>query len=140
VAVHAEQAAGPGGVIEGIAAGVPYLAEPPDGDARRDAPAVVAWHLLNSPRTPPAFAAAVPLGGLDAWRVYFGLPMTGRRLPDGGFEELRRRIFEDAVLSVYRHVAGGAADEFPAAWAAVRAELGIAEGRIGVLGGSTGCS
>jgi hypothetical protein len=72
--------------------------------------------------------------------VYFGLPMTGRRLPDGGFEELRRRIFEDAVLSVYRQVAGGAADEFPAAWAAVRAELGIAEGPIGVLGGSTGCS
>jgi pimeloyl-ACP methyl ester carboxylesterase len=70
--------------------------------------------------------------------VYFGLPMTGRRLPDGGFEELRRRIFEDAVLSVYRHVAGGAADEFPAAWAAVRAELGIAEGPIGVLGGSMG--
>ena len=125
-------------MIEGIAAGVPYLAEPPDGDARRDAPAVVAWHLLDSPRTPPAFAAAVPLTGLRAWRVYFGLPMTGRRLPDGGFEELRRRIFEDAVLSVYRHVTGGAADEFPAAWAAVRAELGIPDGPIGVMGGSMG--
>ena len=125
-------------MIEGIAAGVPYLASPPDSGARRDAPAVVAWHLLDAPRTPPAFAAAVPLAGLDAWRVYFGLPLTGRRLPDGGFDELRRRVFEDAVLSVYRHVLCGAADEFPAAWAAVRAELGIADGPIGVMGGSMG--
>jgi hypothetical protein len=87
VAVHAEQAGRADGVIEGIAAGVPYLAEPPDGDARRDAPAVVAWHLPDSPRTPPAFASAVPLAGLGAWR---GLLRTAddrpaaarRRLPD----------------------------------------------------------
>jgi hypothetical protein len=44
-------------VTSGIAAGVPFVAAPPDGGPRRDAPAVVAWHLLDSPRTPEALAA-----------------------------------------------------------------------------------
>jgi hypothetical protein len=92
-------------VITGTAAGVPFVARPPDGGGRPDAPVVVAWHLLDSPRTPAAFAAAVPLAGLDAWRVYFGLPMTGARLPEGGEDELRRRVFADPVLELYRHVA-----------------------------------
>jgi hypothetical protein len=125
-------------VISGVAAGVPFVAAPPDGGPRRDAPAVLAWHLLDSPRTPEAFAAAVPLAGLDAWRVYFGLPMTGARLPDGGYEELRRRVFRDAVLEVYRYVTLGAVGEFPAAWPSVREQLGIAAGPIGVMGGSMG--
>ena len=71
-------------LIAGTAAGVPWVARPPHGGARPDAPAVVAWHLLDSPRTEAAFAAAVPLAGLDAWRIYFGLPLSGARLPEGG--------------------------------------------------------
>jgi dienelactone hydrolase len=122
-------------LITGVAAGVPYALHPGEG---ADSPVVAAWHLVDSPRTERAFAAAVPLDGLDAWRVYFGLPMTGARLPEGGMEELRRRIFADAVLQAYRHIAGGGADEFPAALAAVRKEHGIAGGPIGVLGGSMG--
>jgi pimeloyl-ACP methyl ester carboxylesterase len=122
----------------GTAAGVPFLAVPPDSGPREDAPVVVAWHLLDSPRTEAAFAAAVPLAGLDAWRIYFGLPMTGARLPADGYEELRRLVLADPVLNVYRYVAGGAADEFEDAFAAVREQLGIAEGPIGVMGGSMG--
>jgi pimeloyl-ACP methyl ester carboxylesterase len=99
---------------------------------------IVAWHLVDAPRTERAFAAAVPLHGLDAWRVYFGLPLTGARLPEGGWPELRRRVFQDPVLEVYQHIAGGGADEFPAALAEVRARLGIDAGPIGVLGGSMG--
>ena len=64
-------------MIAGVAAGVPYVALPPAGGARPDAPVVVAWHLLDAPRTEAAFAAAVPLTGLDAWKIYFGLPMSG---------------------------------------------------------------
>ena len=127
-------------MIAGVAAGVPYVALPPAGGARPDAPVVVAWHLLDPPRTEAAFAAAVPLTGLDAWKIYFGLPMSGSRLPAGGYDELRRLIFEDAVLNVYRHVVGGVADEFPAAFAAVAARLGIGDGPIGVMGGSMGAA
>lgn len=122
----------------GVAAGVPYVALPPRGGARPDAPAVVAWHLLDAPRTETAFAAAVPLNDLDAWRVYFGLPLSGSRTPAGGADEIRRRAMTDAVLELYRPVAAGAADEFPAALAAIRAELGIADGPIGLMGGSMG--
>ena len=39
----------------GTAAGVPYVALPPT-TGRADAPLVVAWHLLDPPRTPEAFA------------------------------------------------------------------------------------
>ena len=64
--------------------------------------------------------------------------MTGARLPEGGYEELWRRVSRDAVLEVYRYVAPGAVDEFPAAWASAREQLGIAAGPIGVMGGSMG--
>jgi pimeloyl-ACP methyl ester carboxylesterase len=125
-------------MITGTAAGVPFVATPPATGARADAPAVVAWHLVDAPRTEAAFAAAIPLAGLDAWRIYFGLPLTGSRLPEGGAEELQRRVFEDAVLNVHRHIVGGGADEFPAACRSVREQLGIEEGPIGVVGGSMG--
>jgi pimeloyl-ACP methyl ester carboxylesterase len=125
-------------LLTGTAAGVPWVARPPHGGARPDAPAVVAWHLLDSPRTEAAFAAAVPLHGLDAWRVYFGLPLSGARLPEGGYPELRRRVMLDPVLNVNMPVAAGAVEEFPAAWAAVRGQLGIDAGPIGVMGGSMG--
>lgn len=52
--------------ITGVAAGVPYVALPPAGD-RDGAPLVVAWHLVDPPRSEAAMAAAVPLAGdLDA--------------------------------------------------------------------------
>jgi dienelactone hydrolase len=127
-------------MITGTAAGVPFIAAPPTGGRRPGAPVVVAWHLVDAPRTEAAFAAAVPLAGLDAWRIYFGLPLTGSRLPEGGPDELRRRVFEDAILRVHQHIAGGGADEFPAAFASVRDQLGIDDGPLGVVGGSMGAA
>ncbi|HEY0001605.1 MAG TPA: hypothetical protein VGB74_14200 [Actinoplanes sp.] len=124
--------------FSGTAAGVPYLAVPPKGN-RPDAPVVVGYHMLDAPRTEAAFAAAVPLTGLDAWKIYFGLPMSGARLPAGGPEELRRLIMQDPVLNVHRDVTLGAAREFPEAYAAVRARLGIEPGvPLGIMGGSMG--
>jgi pimeloyl-ACP methyl ester carboxylesterase len=125
-------------LITGTAAGVPWVARPPHGGARPGAPAVVAWHLLDAPRTEAAFAAAVPLDGLEAWRIYFGLPLSGARLPEGGYPELQRRVMQDPVLNVNGPVAGGAVEEFPAAFAEVRERLGIKDGPIGALGGSMG--
>lgn len=87
---------------------VPYVAVPPAGGERPDAPVVVGYHLLDAPRTEVAFAAAVPLDGLDAWKLYFGLPMSGSRMPAGGREELWRLVSEDPIRNVYRHVALGA--------------------------------
>jgi pimeloyl-ACP methyl ester carboxylesterase len=120
--------------MEGVAAGVPYVVLPPETD-RPDAPTVVAWHLNDPPRTERAMAAALPLAGLDAWRVYLGLPLSGSRSPEGGLERLG---YEDAVLKVYGPIVFGAAEEFPAALAALRAEHGLGTGRLGVLGGSVG--
>jgi alpha-beta hydrolase superfamily lysophospholipase len=117
---------------------VPYAVLPPAGGERPDAPVVVAWHMLDTPRSEAAFAAAVPLSGLDAWRVYLGLPHSGARLPAGGLPELQERAMADAVLQVHVPVVAGAVAEFPAAFAAVRERFGIAAGPIGVLGGSVG--
>lgn len=65
----------------GVAAGVPFVAVPPTAAAGRSAPVVVAWHLMDAPRTEAALAAALPLDGLDAWRIYLGLPLCGSRTP-----------------------------------------------------------
>ncbi len=121
-------------MIRGIAAGVPYVASPPATD-RADAPVVVGWHLMDPPRSEAALAAALPLAGLDAWRVYLGLPLTGLRAPEGGIEKY---AYQDAVLNVFGPIGFGAAAEFPAAYSALRSELGLGGGRLAVLGGSHG--
>ncbi len=125
-------------VIQGTAAGVPFLAVPPEGD-RATAPVVIAWHLLSPPCTPEAFAAAIPLAGLDAWRIYLGMPMTGARLPEGGYDEIMRLGYEDAVRNLQYPIPRDAAAEFPAAFAALREQLDIgADVPVGLVGGSAG--
>lgn len=123
--------------ITGTAAGVPFVAVPPPGGTA-DAPVVVAWHLMDPPRTEAALASALPLDGLDAWRVYLGLPLHGSRFPDGGVEELMRRGYEDAVQNLYGPVSAQAAQEFAPAYAELRERFGFRDGPIGVLGGSLG--
>ncbi|GAA4549038.1 alpha/beta hydrolase [Pseudonocardia xishanensis] len=124
--------------VTGTAAGVPFLAVPPAGD-RATAPVVVAWHLLSPPCTPEAFAAAIPLAGLDAWRIYVGLPLSGARLPQGGYDEVMRLGYVDAVRHLQYPIPHGAAAEFPAAFAALRAQLGFgADVPVGLVGGSAG--
>ncbi|GHG21208.1 MULTISPECIES: alpha/beta hydrolase family protein [Amycolatopsis] len=124
-------------MIEGVAAGVPFVAVPP---ADQDAPAalVAGWHLMDEPSSEQAMAEAVPMAALQAWRVYFGLPLSGARLPEGGPEEVFRRASEDAVLNVFEPVTEQAAGEFPAALAELRDRLPGATGPLGVFGGSAG--
>jgi hypothetical protein len=116
--------------------GVPFLVAPA---SRPDAPVVLAWHLLDPPRTEAAMAAALPLAGLDAWKIYFGLPLSGSRAPAGGIDEIMRLGMEDAVLNLHWPIYEQAVAEFPAAFAELRKQFAIAdESAIGVLGGSAG--
>jgi dienelactone hydrolase len=126
--------------LSGHAAGVPFLAIPPTRAARRDAPVVLAWHLADPPRTEAAFAAALPLEGLDAWRIHLGLPLSGSRLPAGGYEELMRLGYEDAVLNLQGPTASQALEELGPALAALRDRLDLGDGPLGVLGGSMGAA
>ena len=83
-------------------------------------------------------AAALPLAGVDAWRVYFGLPLFGSRAPAGGMEAIMRRMMHDYVLDVFQPVVEGAAAEAPAAIAAVGTDLHIGDGPLAFVGGSAG--
>jgi pimeloyl-ACP methyl ester carboxylesterase len=124
--------------VTGTAAGVPYVAVPPLRADRENAPLVVAWHLMDPPRTPAAFQAAIPLDGLDAWRVYLTLPMFGERMRAGGMDEIFGLMGEDAVLKFYGPVELDAAAEFPAALADLQSQLAIMSTSLGLMGGSAG--
>jgi pimeloyl-ACP methyl ester carboxylesterase len=93
---------------------------------------------MDPPRTEAAFAAALPLAGLDAWRIYLGLPMCGSRLPAGGQDELMRLGYADAVLKLQGPIAAQGAEEFPAAFAELRDKLDLGAAPLGLLGGSMG--
>jgi pimeloyl-ACP methyl ester carboxylesterase len=117
-----------------IAAGVPYVAVPPERE-RPDAPVVVAWHLADPPRTETALATALPLAGLDAWRIYLGLPMHSSRSIDP--DEYMRLAYEDAVVNHFGPITAQARAEFPAAYAALADRFGFS-GPLALLGGSLG--
>lgn len=122
--------------ITGTAAGVPFTALPPAVDG--PAPLIVTWHMLDAPRTDAAFAAALPMTGVPAWRVHLGMPMCGARTPEGGLEAIIALARQDPLLAFLAPVARQAADEFPAALAALRDRLPVGDGPVGVLGGSLG--
>ncbi|MEV4345294.1 prolyl oligopeptidase family serine peptidase [Actinoplanes sp. NPDC049596] len=91
---------------------------------------MVGYHLLDEPSTPAAFADAVPLAGLDAWKIYLRLPV-----PSFSQDEL----MAEPVLSVHQHVVLGALAEFPSALASVRRSHGLFEDTpLCLMGGSMG--
>src|SRR5438067_4489975 len=111
--------------IQGVTAnGVPFVALPPEGATVARA-VVILWHGADPPRGDVALAAAVPLRRLPAWRLYLGMPLFSGRLPAGGYDEVTRLAFQDAVTLVFQPSIGGAVAEFPAALGDVRARLGI---------------
>ncbi len=126
--------------VRGTAAGVPFIAVPPEGPSSGATPIVIAWHLLDAPCTEAAFAAALPLAGLDAWRIYLGLPMHGSRQPAEGADELMRLAYEDAVLNLQGPVARQAFEELPAALDGLRRQLDLGHGPVGLVGGSLGAA
>ena len=122
--------------ITGTAAGVPFTALPPaDGGP---APLIVTWHMLDAPRSDAAFAAALPMNDLPAWRVHLGMPMCGARMVDGSMDAGLELMRKDPLMSFLSPFVRQAAEEFPAALASIRAQLPVGDGPIGVLGGSLG--
>src|SRR5438552_9584066 len=101
--------------------GVPYVVVPA---ASADAPVIVAWHLLDPPRTEVAMAAALPLDGLDATKIYLGLPMSGSRTPAGGIDEIMRLGMEEPVMNLHWPIHEQAVAEFPAAFAEISERFG----------------
>ena len=114
--------------------GVPAIVIPPEHE-RPESPVVVAWHLADPPSSETAMAAALPLAGLDAWRVYLGLPMHSSRSIDP--DEYMRLGYEDAVVNMFGPIAAQARAEFPAAYAALTDRYGLS-GPLALLGGSLG--
>lgn len=123
--------------VRGETAGVPFVALPPKR-ARVDASTVIVWHMHDPPRSETAMAAALPLRGVGAWRVYLGLPLSGSRLPDGGLDGFFALGYKDAVLNLYAPTVRQAVDEFPTALAELQRRNGLADGPIAVVGASIG--
>jgi pimeloyl-ACP methyl ester carboxylesterase len=93
---------------------------------------------MDPPRSERAMAAALPLTDVEAWKVYFGLPMMGERAPAGGFEEIMRMANEDGLLNLLSPVIESAAKELPEAVTALREQLGLESGALALVGGSAG--
>jgi dienelactone hydrolase len=124
--------------ITGTAAGVPFTALPPTGSGDGPAPLIVTWHMLDAPRTDAAFAAALPMAGLPAWRVHLGMPMCGARMVDGRLDAVVELARTDALLAFLAPFTRQAAEEFPAALSALRDQLPVQDGPVSLLGASLG--
>ncbi|SFH06506.1 alpha/beta hydrolase family protein [Amycolatopsis regifaucium] len=124
--------------VTGTAAGVPFTALPPSTEVSGPAPVVVAWHMIDSPRSDAAFAAALPLAEVPAWRVYLGMPLCGARMIDGTMDAVVERARRDAMLAYVDPIVAQAALEFPAALAQLRERFGFDTSRMAVVGGSLG--
>jgi pimeloyl-ACP methyl ester carboxylesterase len=122
--------------ITGTAAGVPFTALPPAGAG--PAALIVTWHMLDAPRSDAAFAAALPMSDVPAWRVHLGMPMCGARMVDGRMDAAAELMQADPLMSYLHPFVRQASEEFPAALAALRAQLPVDDGPICVLGGSLG--
>ncbi|WP_367128207.1 hypothetical protein [Saccharothrix sp. HUAS TT1] len=109
-------------VITGEASGVRFVAMPPRTAGSRRL--VVVWHLIGEPDTPEGMAAALPLAGLDAWRVYPALPPFGEG-PDG-------------VADGYAPLVEAALAATPGLLEKARAQLGCDDGPVDLVGGSAG--
>ena len=124
--------------VTGTAAGVPFTALPPTEGTDGHAPLIVTWHMLDAPRTDAAFAAALPMAGVPAWRVHLGMPLCGARMVDGRLDRHIELAREDTLMAYLAPVVRQAVDEFPAALAALRDQLPVDDGPISVLGASLG--
>jgi len=124
--------------VTGTAAGVPFTALAPAVPLEGPAPLVVTWHMIDAPRTDAAFAAALPMAGVPAWRVHLGMPLCGPRMVDGRMDAVLERARRDSVLAYLSPFVEQAVTEFPAALAELRERLPLDSGPIGVVGGSLG--
>ena len=126
--------------MSGTAAGVPFTALPPAAEIDGPAPLIVTWHMLDAPRSDAAFAAALPMAEVPAWRVHLGMPMCGARMVDGRLDAAIELARKDALLAFLAPFTRQAADEFPAALTALRDQLPVDDQPVSVLGASLGAA
>ena len=124
--------------ITGTAAGVPFTALPPAVTVEGPVPLVLTWHMLDAPCTDTAFAAALPMRGVPAWRVHLGMPLCGARMRDGSMDAVVELARKDPVRAYLVPFVRQAVEEFPAALSQLREQLPVGNGPIGVVGGSLG--
>ncbi|WP_157995821.1 alpha/beta hydrolase [Thermomonospora amylolytica] len=120
----------------GTAAEVPYLALPPTAvDARPSGATrlVVVWHGFGPPRTPAAMAAAVPMTGVPAWRVYLSLPAPAGALPPAG-------LGGETAVADFADTVERAAERFSAVLERLRRDLEVPEGPVALAGFSAGAA
>ena len=96
----------------------------------------MAWHLADPPRTETALAAALPLAGLDAWRIYLGLPMHSSRSIDRA--EYLRLAYEDAVVNHFGPITAQARRRVPGRIRRTGRPVRVRRGPLALLGGSLG--
>ncbi|MBT2206752.1 MULTISPECIES: S9 family peptidase [Actinomadura] len=120
--------------LYGSAAGVSYVALPPTAvDVVASGPTrlIVAWPGFDPPRTARALAAAVPMTGVPAWRVFLDLPGG----PPGGLGS--GAILENEAIEGYGAAVERAVETLPAVVAELRDVLGL-PGEAGGPGGPLG--
>ncbi|MBW8482974.1 hypothetical protein [Actinomadura parmotrematis] len=129
--------------VRGAAAGAAYVALPPTAvDARpagRPGEAtelIAAWPGFDPPRTAAALAAAMPMTGVPAWRVYLDLPAAAR--PPAGLGSAA--FLETEGVHAYATAVRRAAESLPDVLAALRRDLGLPDGPIGLAGFSAGAA
>ncbi len=93
-------------------AGVPVVLRFPE-KLEKPAPLIILWHGLNTPNSEQTLSETIPLKGVNAWKAYLGLPLFGARMPEGGIDELTRRVREDYLLQLFLPVVEGAVRELP---------------------------
>ncbi|BAZ14657.1 hypothetical protein NIES4071_65010 [Calothrix sp. NIES-4071] len=78
----------------------------PPADPNKPARLIVLWHGFGVPNSEEMLAEVLPLENVQAWKAYLGLPLFGKRLPNGGLEEIMRRQLSAersaTVASCYR--------------------------------------
>ncbi|WP_207399406.1 hypothetical protein [Actinomadura fibrosa] len=123
--------------VYGTAAGAGYVALPPtavDAVATGATRLIIAWPGFDPPRTAGALAAAIPMTGVPAWRVFLDLP--GRS--PGGLGS--GAILESEAVEAYGAAVIRAVESLPATVAELRRDLAIPDGPIGLAGFSAGAA
>lgn len=92
---------------------MPFTALRPTVIVDGPAPLVLAWHMLDPPCTDAAFAAALPLSGVPAWRVHLGMPLCGARMIENSMDAVDGLARKDPLMAYLAPFVWQAAEEVP---------------------------
>lgn len=123
-------------VVRAKTRGIPLLLRRPPRP--HDIGLVVAFDP-GPPEGLEAFARALPLPGVGAWKAYLGLPLVGYRQPSGGVEEIARRQRSDFLLELLWPALNSSVSDLPFVVSDLRTHLDLAaDAPLAILGSSAG--